>query len=219
MASQQEIRTLFLEEFVKRMIINSLPTKPKIEKGEALLDVLEDASKLPPALKIEKKIEPEIKKAEIRKEKIEPVRQLSVQQPKLISEAFAPIAATRAAAQTAPLPLAPKISILDRLRVLLNDPAVLSINCPGPDQNIQIVRGGMTQTIQMSFTMNEINDFMRDLSEKTKIPLLPGLFKVMFQNLIITAAVSEFVGTKFTIERKPFVPASAIAAPARAQFR
>jgi hypothetical protein len=218
MASQQEIKILFLEEFVRRMIINSLQIKPKMEKGESLLNVLEEASKLPPSIRIEKKIEPEIKKAEMKKENIEPVRQLSTQQPKVISEASAPVAATRAAAQIAPASLAPKIPILDKLRPILNDPAVFGVSCSGPDQNIQITRSGMIQTVQMSFTMNEINDFMKDLSEKTKIPLIPGLFKIMLQNLIITAAVSEFVGTKFTIEKKPFQPAAPVM-PVRAQFR
>ena len=44
--------------------------------------------------------------------------------------------------------------------------------------------------------------FLKDLSDKTRIPLLPGLFKVVFQNLIVTAVISEFVGTKFIIEKR-----------------
>lgn len=216
MASQQNIRALFLEEFVRRLIINSLQTKPKIQKGEPLLDVLEDASKLPPALTITKKAVP--KTPVIIKESLAPIKRLAVRQPKLLSEAAAPIAAVRAAMQAAPAPLAAKVPIMDRLRPILNDPAVSMINCSGPDQNIQVTRAGMIQTFQLSFTMNEINDFMKDLSEKTKIPLLPGLFKIMFQNLIITAAVSEFVGTKFTIEKRIIAPPTAIR-PAAAQFR
>jgi hypothetical protein len=75
---------------------------------------------------------------------------------------------------------------------------------------------GAVQTLQMSFTTSEISDFIRDISEKTRIPIFPGLFKVIFQNIIITAVISDFIGTKFMIEKRPMQTLPAL--PVKAQF-
>ena len=79
------------------------------------------------------------------------------------------------------------------------------------------MRRGIAQQINLSFTSEDIKIFLKEISEKTKIPLLTGLFKVMFQNLIITAVISEFIGSKFIIEKKPIQSLPQM--PMRAQFR
>jgi hypothetical protein len=46
---------------------------------------------------------------------------------------------------------------------------------------------------------------MSSISEQTKIPLIPGIFKAVLNNLIITAVLSDYVGTRFIIQkRSPF---------------
>lgn len=192
MYAQQDTRTLFLEEFVKRLIINSIQNWPKIKKADSLFEKLERTATVPPIIKIERKIEEKpLEKIEVKKLEEKPI----------VLMQRAPIVAQKPAIiQKAPEKT--NLPIMDRLGPFLADPAVQSINCPGPDKNITIMRNGMIQTIAMSFTAEDISAFLKDLSEKTRIPLLPGLFKVVFQNLIITAVVSEFVGTKFMIEKR-----------------
>jgi hypothetical protein len=114
-----------------------------------------------------------------------------------------------------PTPQTQKMTITERLTRIFSDPGIQMLNCPGPDKNILITRLGVVQTSQISFNENEIKEFMNELSEKTRIPLIPGLIRVIFQNLMITAVISEFVGTKFIAERRQLP----MQAPPRTQFR
>jgi len=205
MYAKQYTGKIFLEEFVKRLIINSVQKEPKIEKTDFLLDKLEKTVAIPPAIKIEKKIE------EKPLERIE-VKALPQQVPVIMQTPI--IIQKPEVIQKTPEKI--NLPIMDRISPILADPSVQSINCPGPDKNITIMRNGTIQTVAMSFTAEDITNFLKDVAEKTKIPLLPGLFKVVFQNLIITAVISEFVGTKFMIEKRmtPALPPL----PIKAQF-
>ena len=209
MSISQNIRALFLEEFVKRMIISSLPIQQKIAKDAVILERLEEASSQPPKL--------EIKKQPEAKQQARP----AVIYPKVLQQAPSP--AVMPPRQIIPKAIeAQKVPektslILERLKSILADPAVQSISCPGPNKSITITRMGIVQTLGISFAAGEIEAFLKDLSEKTHIPLLPGLFKVIFQNIIITAVVSEFIGTKFVIEKRPMQTLPPM--PIRAQFK
>ena len=206
MNSSQSIRTIFLEEFVKRLIICSLPKAPKIAKTDTLFEKLDKTSAAPPALELKKKIEEKpLEKIEFKVLEEKPLEKKMLVTQKIL----API--TQKAPERAPVP------IMEKLNPILADPTVQAINCPGPDKNITITRRGMVQTIAMAFTAEDITLFLKDISEKTKIPLLPGLFKVVFQNMIITAVISEFVGSKFIIEKR-FAPALP-PLPIKAQFK
>ncbi len=212
MDTQQDTRTLFLEEFIKRLIIKSMPKPPKIEKGELVFEKLDKAAAKPPVLEITKKAEEP--KIEEKKElpKIEEKPKETARE-----QILKPTIMTQTSAMPSPTPEKPPIIVMDRLKAILADPAVQVINCPGPNQNILVTRLGMTQKMPISFNMNEISSFMKEVSEKTRIPLLPGLFKVIFQNMLITAVVSEFIGTKFIIEKRLMV--QPLSAPVRAQFK
>jgi len=215
MNATQDTRALFLEEFIKRIIIKS-QVSPKIEKKEILLEKLDEVVIAAPKL-------------EIKTEKFEPEKKVEPVIAKKPEQAITPGAVWIKTQEMPNLPLIKttmpvvpkvasmqKITIMDRLNKIFADPAVQVLNCPGPNKNVLITRLGMVQPSQISFNENEINDFMKDLSEKTRIPLIPGLIKVIFQNLIITSVVSEFIGTKFIAERRQQGP---LHAPARTQFR
>jgi len=233
-------RSLFLEEFIKRIIIKSGPLPKKIGKRAVLLEKLEEIAAAPPRLEIEPKSEL-AKKTEpvIAKKPEQPAVTLTITQklpftlvpprpparpsvtPKTIEvktlQMPKPQIPVKPIMPAVPqMPPIQKIPIMDRLNRIFSDPAVQALNCPGPNKNILITKMGRIQASQTSFTEQEIRDFMSELSEKTKIPLIPGLIKVIFQNLIITSVVSEFIGTKFIAERRQQGP---LQAPARVQFR
>jgi len=90
---------------------------------------------------------------------------------------------------------------LGKITQFLLDPSVLSIECPGPGKNVLVNRAGVIQTAPTVLTKEEIETLMNEISEKTRIPLISGLFKAAFQDLILTAVVSEFVGTRFMIQK------------------
>lgn len=211
MNTSQDIRTLFLEEFVKRMIIKSLQRAPQLTKRDGLLDKMEKISKTLPVLKIKTRIEetpPHLTKEFLGGEiavKAQPLIQ------KVVKVLALPV-------QVAP----PAISIMERLRIFITDSTVSMINCSGPGKRIAITRFGISQPTAIVLNREEIKNFLKELSDKTRIPLLPGIFKVVYQNLIVTAVVSDYIGSKFIIEKKPAtlppLPRQPIQ-PLRFQFR
>jgi len=92
---------------------------------------------------------------------------------------------------------------LKRIQPLLTDKTITSIECSGPGMPIMIARGTYTQSTPVHFTVDEINKIIKEISERTKIPLnASGIFKAAIGDIIITAVLSEFVGTRFVIQKK-----------------
>lgn len=91
---------------------------------------------------------------------------------------------------------------LEKLDRILNDTNVQTVECPGPNKQILIYKSGVIQTANLTLTSDEISNIMKDISEKTRIPLMSGVFKAAYGNLIVTAVMSEFVGTRFIVQKK-----------------
>jgi hypothetical protein len=114
------------------------------------------------------------------------------------------------------------ISIVEKIGAVLSDAAVQSLECKGAGKPLILNKGGFMQTLNFTLTDDEIKIILQDFAAKTRIPLLPGVFKVAYQNLLITAVVSEFIGNRFVIQkRQPQQPlplpinAPRVALPAR----
>ncbi len=105
-------------------------------------------------------------------------------------------------------PVLPKTG--SKLMQFLKDPSVIGLECPGPDKNIVINRQGRIQPVQLTLKENEIKSILEEISSETKIPIINGLFKAAYKSFIITAVISDFVGTRFMIEKRPRLPETAI---------
>jgi hypothetical protein len=108
------------------------------------------------------------------------------------------------------LPLAstetPKLTALGKIQPLLSNPEIHSIESLGPNKPVIINKRGMTKVTKLILTESEIKKLMEEISEKTRIPLLPGLFRAALGSLHVTAVVSEHVGTRFIIEKRRRLP-------------
>jgi len=89
-----------------------------------------------------------------------------------------------------------------KISQILMDPSVFSLECPGPMKNILVNKAGRIQVSSTRLTKEEIDGIMEEISERTRIPVTPGIFKTAYQNVIITAVISEFVGTRFVIQKR-----------------
>ncbi|MEK6825435.1 MAG: hypothetical protein AABY00_01475 [Nanoarchaeota archaeon] len=94
------------------------------------------------------------------------------------------------------------VEALGKLNNLLLDPTVQTIECPGPGKQITVYRSGFIQNANIFLTTEEVRKIMAEISEKTKIPIIPGVFKAALGNFVITSVISEFVGTRFIIQKK-----------------
>ena len=104
-----------------------------------------------------------------------------------------------------PVPRDIKID-LERLNPLIKDPAIKIIECNGPDEHI-FVRGSMgvkpTDTI---LNKEEINRIIKKFSEISRIPIHEGVYRVIAGRLILSAIISEVIGSKFMIKKMLYVP-------------
>lgn len=88
---------------------------------------------------------------------------------------------------------------------ILRNPAVIGVECPGPGKYLLLNRSGLVKPAPISLTKEQIDSIIKNISNQTRIPAIPGLFKAAFDNFIISAVVSDFVGTRFVIQKKnPF---------------
>ncbi len=94
------------------------------------------------------------------------------------------------------------IQALLKLNPLLADVSIQTVECPGPGKPVLVYKYGVIQTTNLILTSDEINKIMAEISEKTRIPLISGIFKAAWDNYIVTAVRSEFVGTRFVIQKK-----------------
>jgi type IV secretory pathway ATPase VirB11/archaellum biosynthesis ATPase len=90
---------------------------------------------------------------------------------------------------------------LGKLSSFLSDLSVTGIECPGPNKNVLVNKSGLVQTTSVTMSADEMQAILKDFSEKTKIPLIPGIFKALYNNLLITAVISEIAGNRFIIEK------------------
>jgi hypothetical protein len=103
---------------------------------------------------------------------------------------------------TAQQPTTPGLS---KILPILSQSDVSSLECTSPGKPILINKYGNIQVSNLSLSEAEINQILQEVSQKTRIPIITGVFKAMFDNYLFTAIVSEFVGTRFIIQKKPMM--------------
>jgi len=95
---------------------------------------------------------------------------------------------------------------LGKLNVFIKDPQVRLIECYGPNEYV-VVHGSMgAKPTKVVLNKEEIDAIIKNFAEKAKIPLDEGVFKAAFGRLIMSAIVSETVGSKFVIRKIPISP-------------
>ncbi len=95
---------------------------------------------------------------------------------------------------------------LGRLNAFVQDPLVKVIECSGPDENI-IVHGSMgTKPTNIILKKEEIDEVIKKFAEAAKIPRDEGVFKAVIGRLILSAIISETVGSKFVIRKIMYAP-------------
>ncbi len=90
---------------------------------------------------------------------------------------------------------------LGKIEIFFNDLLIQSIECPGPEKNILIKKANKISPTRMTLSQSEINNVINMFSEHSKIPITGGILKAAVSNLVISAVISEFVGSRFIINR------------------
>ncbi|PIN94352.1 hypothetical protein COU53_03830 [Candidatus Pacearchaeota archaeon CG10_big_fil_rev_8_21_14_0_10_30_48] len=93
------------------------------------------------------------------------------------------------------------IEYSEKVKSLIDDPTISSIECLGPEKFILIHRGQNISPIKLELDKNEINDILDYFSKEARIPRIKGVFKAIVNNLVVTAINSEFGGPRFIITK------------------
>ncbi len=88
-----------------------------------------------------------------------------------------------------------------KLNMVVRDPFIQFIECPGPDQRLIVTRNGQKQQTNVVLTSEEIKMLLQNVSAKTKIPLLNGVFRVSWDNMVINAVISDNLDSRFLIKK------------------
>ena len=90
---------------------------------------------------------------------------------------------------------------LGKLNSLIKDPGVKSIECGGPNKRL-VVSGTMgMKPANIILTEEEIEEVIDKFSRVSKIPAHSGVFRVVVGSLILSAVISDVVGTRFMIKK------------------
>ena len=89
-----------------------------------------------------------------------------------------------------------------KIAPMLGDTSVSTIECPGPEQPLVIIRAGRRQFTQIRLTQEEITDIFETVSEKARIPLLDGMFRAAVDHFSLSGIVSDMVGNRFVIHKQ-----------------
>ena len=192
----KEFQKIFLLEFTKELIINSSPIfeLEKIEKQQDLnkkQEIKKGFSMIKKRNEIQKLIQPlPIQRPPIRTRP----RILMIPEPKLPPRLQ----------YLRPTPTKRQIE-LGKLNPLIKDPVVKAIECNGADEKI-IVKTPVKKTTDIILTKEEIDNIIKKFSETAKIPISAGVFRVVVGKLVLSAIISEVIGTKFIIKKIMYRP-------------
>ena len=90
---------------------------------------------------------------------------------------------------------------LGKLMPVVRDPFVKIIECNGPGENIVVIGTMGRKKTGIVLNKEEIDGAIASFSQATKIPINEGVFKVVFGRLILSAVISEIIGSKFIIRK------------------
>ncbi len=193
-----EFKVSFLLQFTRELIRNSatnefleLETILKKEKK----DTHQEISK-----KIKEREKPVFAKEEIAKPLSTTIKRKKLQVPVLrIPEPRLP----QNLQYLKPAPTKLEID-LGKLNPLIKDPLVNSIECNGTDEPVT-VRGkmGMKKT-NIILDKEEIDQTIKKFSETAKIPIHTGVLKIATGRLVLSAIISEIIGSKFMIKKMAY---------------
>ena len=207
-----EKKVIFLKKFTEQLLINSIekelvPKSIDIEKLrqkfiEPIMNQEDSVTKFRPI------VFPTPMDRLIRKnpERINPE---NLTKPRIYTQPIKIQTPIRKQIQPAPIltqiqPLPQELPLkfsLGKLDIFIKDKAVLSIECQGPGKNVLVKKYDKINLTKTILSQQEITGIINKFSEEARIPVVGGIIKAAVGDLVISAIISEFVGSRFIINK------------------
>ena len=89
---------------------------------------------------------------------------------------------------------------LFKINPLIKDPAVRIIEA-NPDEKVMVIGTMGTKPTDIVLNKEDMDRIINTFSEASKIPTTEGIYRVVVGNLILSAIISETIGSRFTIKK------------------
>ena len=89
------------------------------------------------------------------------------------------------------------------LKMLLEDSSINAIECQGPAKQLVLRKQGATMLSSVTLSESDIQKQIEQWSNTTDTPISNGVLRAYNENLTITAVISELIGSRFIVIRKP----------------
>jgi hypothetical protein len=184
--SSEKFKEFFLLTFTKQLIMHSFPGG--IYKLQEELEKTKQKKKVKQIIKKDIQIKPLERTFKLLPKPIIP-RQLIIPRSKF----------PQRLQYLTPIPKKLELN-LEKLNPLIKDPKVRTIECYGPEQQI-IVSVPNKRKTGIKLTKQEIDEIIEIFSKQSRIPIEPGVFRVVVGELELSAIISEITGSKFIITK------------------
>ena len=92
--------------------------------------------------------------------------------------------------------------LMVKLNKIINDKSVQMIECPGPGKNVLVKIRNKVNVTKLNLNEAEIKNIIIYFSDYARIPIVGGILKTSVDNIMISAVVSEYAGSRFIINKK-----------------
>jgi len=90
---------------------------------------------------------------------------------------------------------------IGKLNPYINDPNVQSVESEGPGEKVYVNGAMGRKPTKLNLSKEEIDSVIDTFSKNAKIPKTEGLFKVVTNNLMLSAMISDSIGSRFVIKK------------------
>ena len=102
---------------------------------------------------------------------------------------------------------APKVTrssddLINKINKFVNDKSVQMIECPGPGKNILVKVRNKVNITKLVLTNEEIKNIIIYYSDYARIPIVNGFLRASVDQMMISAIVSKFAGSRFIINKR-----------------
>jgi len=181
-----------IKSYQKIKVSEEKTTKRIIDIGELRKPIIHRA-KTPKLMSLKiKKLPSPIKKTQFKPSQFQPSKQIVQELPPRIKalKEIKPEAKPR-----------PRGFALGKIDFLLKNREIQSIECSGPGKNLFVKKYNKINTTRISLNQEEITDILYSFATQAKIPIVGGILKAAVGDLVVSAVISEFVGSRFIITK------------------
>ena len=92
--------------------------------------------------------------------------------------------------------------LMGEINKILNDKNVQMIECPGPGRNVLVKVRNNVNVTKLNLDEAEIKNIIIYFSDYARIPIVGGILKTSVEDLMISAVVSDYAGSRFIINKR-----------------